>query len=44
MESLTPSLVLDNGGVELTSTASRRESESGVLPHRINDLPRVVCG
>ncbi|OOE02544.1 hypothetical protein UN64_20255, partial [Fictibacillus arsenicus] len=32
------------GGLELTSTPSRRESWKGVLPHEINDLRHVPCG
>lgn len=32
------------GGLELTSTPSRRESRRSVLPHKINDLRHVTCG
>ncbi|CVM38658.1 Uncharacterised protein [Streptococcus pneumoniae] len=32
------------GGLELTSTPSRRESRPSVLPHEINDLRHLTCG
>lgn len=32
------------GGLELTSIPSRRESRPSVLPHKINDLQHVTCG
>lgn len=30
--------------IELTLTPSCRESGSGVLPHKLNDLRRLACG
>ena len=32
------------GGLELISTPSRRESRYDVLPHKVNDLQHVNCG
>lgn len=38
------SMMVREGGLELTSTPSRRESQPSVLPHEINDLRHLTCG
>ncbi len=39
-----PRVFVRGGGLELTSTPSRRESRPSVLPHEINDLRHLTCG
>lgn len=37
-------LAVREGGLELTSTPSRRGTTESVLPHKTNDLQHVPCG